>query len=313
MGLPGMFLAGPTGGVRMDLRFWKKKAGGDGREDQDAKIRNVCIWFGFILAALSFMWASTMHDAYKASRSSLEAAYGARIEAAARGPVNIDMYDFGNLPGTDADDDQDEVNLHEGISDVAALQNRFVEVAAAGFADFDAYEADVQEVWDGMEEWFPNDGSHSWYRWDMDKTNASWSGYLSSDKAGRAMGIWTCLTRDGTLLAYSLAWYGGGHKFGNLVTRTTPAGYELLPEQEYHDTLSGTYELAPGDSDMSDDRTLDDHVDSALTILDGLGLTHGWYDSMIRDQEGGGQDAGQEEAVGQGPGTEPGPGEAGGQ
>lgn len=290
----------------MDLKFWKKKKDGpESQAEQDRKVGVVVVWFGFIALALTFMWASSMHDAYQASKASLEAAYEARIAAASRGPVDIDMYGYGDLPAAGATD-ADEPSLYEGVSEVAELQNRFVDVTAAGFVDFDAYEADVKAVWAGMEEWFPNDSSHSWYRWDTKKASAGWLGHLSTDRDGRVMGIWTCSTNDGTLLSYSMAWYAGDHQCSNWLNRTTPAGYKLLPQEEYHDTLSGTYETAPGDSDMSGDRTLDDHVDSALTILDGLGLTHGWYDAMLKEAQGGEQNGGQEEA-GAGSGTEAGP------
>lgn len=286
--------------------WFKKKPGKEGADGtgQDVKMRNVAACLGFVSMALAFMWLWSMKDAHDMAEASLREAYAIQIESAKRPAVEIGMFNREDLPWLK--DGEMDVDLDLAVTEVAAAQNQFVSVTDAGFTDFDRYAEQVQSIWSSMEEWFPNSSSHSWYGWDMGRASASWTGFRTTDIQGRPMGVWLCMTDDGQLLAYATAWYAGEHQFSNWYSGVTKSGLELLPHDEYEDPLSGTYETSPGDGDTGDGRDLEDHIDSALTILDGLGMTHNWYDDAVRNnqeesdqeeagQEGGGQDGGQAE------------------
>lgn len=293
----------------MAWKFRKKAgpAGPEAQEERDGKLRTVAVGLGFVLLALAFMWASSLKDAYESSRASLEEAYARRIAAAAAPPVEIDMYAHMNLP-EGASPEGDGVDLDRAVAEVARYQDDFMEIISGGAelidANFEAYAETVQAAWDNMEKWFPNKYAHSWYQWDSDAVAAGWHGYNISDAQDRPMGIWLCLTPDNNLLAYAMAWYAGDHMYSSWSLGQTALGWKYLrvDKTEYKDPLEGKYEPAPGDGDMSDGRTLDDHVDSALAILDGLGMSHSWYDSIMEKNGGGDSDGGQEAAAEQGDG-----------
>lgn len=265
----------------------KGRSPGLGPEERAAarekRARTVCMWAGFILLALAFMWTQSLREAYDSSMSAMDDEYAARTAALA-GPdgARYDQFHHSGLPdGVDAG----EVDLAAAVADVAGYQNEFSETVSDPLADVDAWEAKILASWEDMEQWFPNEFAHSWYSWDANRVSAGWTGYETQDAMGRPMGIWTCSTDDGTLLAYAMAWYSGNHMFGSWTSRVTNAGYGFQPVEEYDgDPLSGTYD-APGQSDGTDGRTVDEHVDSAMSLLEGLGMTHDWYDQMVREAQ----------------------------
>lgn len=258
--------------------------GPDKSQARDNRIRVVCIVVGFVLLALAFMWTQSLKGAYDASRVALEKEYAAKLAAVGRDDeVRVDPYAHTALP---ENVESDDVDMGDAAVEIASYQNDFVSVITEFDGDMEAYKTAVLSAWDNMEQWFPNDSAHAWYVWSPKRATASWRGYDSTDAADRPMGIWICESADGTLLSYAMAWYAGDHMFTGWSCHTTQAGWSYMDtDEETGDPTAGTYDVAPGDSDVSEDRSLEDHIDSAQTILDGLGMTHNWYDEMIREAQ----------------------------